>query len=211
MKIHFFPSSDYAYKNITEPKPAKQFIPEWYKKITQKNGINIKSCIPFLDSLSHGYIQSTFQDIYVKENENGVSLSTDGENLIFSVRKTPEASITADFHQIEFAWLRHWSVKLPNGYSGLILHPLNRNDLPFVTLSGTVDFDNFYHVKVGMIPFYIKKGFSGTIPKGTPMFQIIPIKRDNWEHVKEKQHNFAIDPVITGGYKRMFWSRKQFD
>ena len=30
-------------------------------------------------------------------------------------------------------------------------------------------------------PFFIKEGFTGLIPYGTPIVQIIPFKRDDWK------------------------------
>ena len=104
---------------------------------------------------------------------------------------------------------------MPDGYSGLIVHPLNRLDLPFFTISGTVDFDTFYYPKVTNIPFYIKKGFSGIIPKGTPMFQIIPVKREHWESKKEKNHteenNLKNSIFKNGIYRKDNWVKKRFD
>ena len=61
--------------------PAKNHIPDWYKKIPKwkdnemfsvNKGFNvtIKHCMPFLDSLTNGYMIYTSQDIVVKiQNE----------------------------------------------------------------------------------------------------------------------------------------------
>ena len=57
------------------PKPASRFIPEEYKKLERfYNGdmhkATLKTCIPFLDSLTMGYIISFDQDYVVDPVEN---------------------------------------------------------------------------------------------------------------------------------------------
>ena len=65
---------------------AKNNIPDWYKKIpkwknneiySMDNGFNntVKQCVPFLDTLTIGYMVTLPFDIYVKNN-NGVPYIT---------------------------------------------------------------------------------------------------------------------------------------
>jgi hypothetical protein len=218
MDIVFSPSSEYTYNNIECPVPAKTIIPTWYKQIKQVNELNIKSCMPFLDSLTHGYIQTTWTDIHVEHNENEAFITSLGSIPIIDRRDIVSMPIDESFYNIEFIWQRQWSVKLPDGYSALVTHPLNRVDLPFYTISGTVDFDKYHHAKVGNMPFYIKKGFSGIIPKGTPMYQIIPIRRDDWVSKKEKYNKKQTEEkeslrisLYPNAYKKAFWQKKSFD
>jgi hypothetical protein len=44
-------------------------------------------------------------------------------------------------------------------------------------------------------PFIIKSGFEGIIEKGTPMFQVIPFKRADWqaEFVLEKENELFFN------------------
>ena len=58
---------------ISDPKPAKRVIPEAYKKMLNFAGNDIsrptvKKCIPFLDSLTTGYIISTPVDYLLVKN-----------------------------------------------------------------------------------------------------------------------------------------------
>jgi hypothetical protein len=72
----------------------------------------------------------------------------------------------------------------------LITHPINRYDLPFTSVSGLADYD--VYPLPGNVSFHIKEGFEGTIPAGTPIMQIIPIKREDWEHnINEDPEFFA--------------------
>jgi hypothetical protein len=95
-------------------------------------------------------------------------------------------------------------------------HPLNRTDLPFYTLSGIVDSDNY--MGEGKVPFFIKKDFTGIIPAGTPIVQIIPIKTDEvWksekaEHLMQERdkQQWLLRTSITGYYKKVFRRSKIF-
>ena len=71
---------------------------------------------------------------------------------------------------------------------------------------------------VSKIPFYIKKDFEGIIPKGTPILQIIPFFQQNWLSKKTKglvkkgnEHNEMGMSLISGWYKKTFWTRKKYE
>jgi hypothetical protein len=69
------------------------------------------------------------------------------------------------------------------------------------------------------LPFYIKEDFTGVIPKGTPIAQIIPFKRELWK----LQEDSAIEQegtlynkksnasTFTGWYKTEIWKKKTFE
>lgn len=218
MNIKFVPGSMDIEKTVPFPEPSKYFIPQWYKDVPGKKDIaNIKKCMPFLDSISSGYIQKTWSDIYV-ENKNGkISFTHNHKVKMFNYRETTDIPTSEYFYEIEFIWQRPWSVVLPNNMSALVTHPLNRIDLPFVTLSAIVDFDKSIHAPIGNIPFFIKKDFIGIIPKGTPMFQIIPFERYVWESDAQSYDDSFWDSKIkerrniSDFYKKKIWHRKQFD
>lgn len=231
MKIKFYPSSKDVELLVPPPKPAAFYIPDWYRGIKKFSetgihlnesgvveGINIKSCVPFLDGMINGYIQETWQDLVV-DNSNGI--------LSISAQITPEmvGSRGGDFHspmgkgfyKNEFVWRSPWIARLPKGWSVLVTSPVNQVHLPFQTATGVIDSDNFYHSPFGNFPFYIKEGFRGIIPAGTPMYQIIPIKRESWKSEtmpwnKDEQLKriFMIASKTYGAYKSLFHVRKDF-
>jgi hypothetical protein len=218
MKITFVPGTQEINDIVPIPEPAKNFIPDWYKDIKSgKDLVNVKKCIPFLDSMSNGYIQKTWCDINVINNKDGLTVTFDSIVPLFGYRETSHMPIENTFYNTEFVWQRPWSVILPEGYSALVSHPLNRNDLPFITLSGVVDFDKSIHAEIGNIPFYIKKDFTGKIPAGTPMFQIIPIKRETWTSESQEYHSMFWQTKINERkgivdfYKKKIWQKKSFD
>jgi hypothetical protein len=114
-------------------------------------------------------------------------------------------------------WMNPWAIKTPKGYSTLFVQPMHRESV-FTILPGIVDTDT-YTATVNF-PFVISDlKFEGMIPKGTPLVQVIPFKRDNWTlefgSKKELEENYKITKNITlkffDRYKSMFWTRKQFN
>lgn len=177
-----------------------------------------KKCGPVLDTFLNGYIQELWCDINVTQGETGAIL-TWGVNPNPVENRNPEQMINwavpAGCDPTPFIWGAAWGIKTPKGYSTLVTHPLNRDDLPFRTLSGLVDSDNFF--LPGNVPFYLKQGFEGVIPAGTPLYQIIPVKRESW--VKENlefnaaQHEknvFNLRKTIYDSYKKTHWVKKEF-
>lgn len=215
-KISFYPSSKDVSLVVPPPKPAKFYIQQWYKDIKMfnntgkpvyKDGIiknlSIKSCMPFYDAMISGYIQETWCDINITPGENGdVHYNFSGFPPIMRHRDEPSLNTIDEFYNIEFVWLTPWIPKVSKGYSLLFTSPQNFI-LPFKTTSGIIDSDVFYHVVNGATPFYIKKDFSGTIPAGTPMYQMIPIKRDNWKSYVE-EWNEDLTTARTGVRMKKF-------
>jgi hypothetical protein len=217
-----------VYPNIITP--AKTHVPEWYKKIPKwKNNeifeigkgfnITVKHCMPFLDSLTAGYMIVLPHDLYVKNN-NGAPFITWNITDFPPIARQELASsdlVPTGHHPTEFVWQSGVSNTIPIGYSMLFTHPLNRYDLPFTTLSGVVDGGLVMNPR-GQIPFFIKEGFEGIIPQGTPIIQLIPYRQENWTHKKTKgllkesnEHNLKTGSLIYGWYKKTFWTRKKYD
>jgi hypothetical protein len=227
MKISFYPASYYVSQFVPEPKPANEFIPEWYKKIPvikKENvkidgegvsGLNLKACMPFIDAFTTGYIQKTWTEIQISEVDETVKYGFPLGPPIMLHREIVNVPLSPIYYPIEFIWQTVWRARVPKGYSLLITHPLNRLDLPFTTMTGVVDADEFYHTPVGNIPFFIHNSFTGVIPVGTPMFQIIPIKRDVWESIAEPFDEIASEKRdremrqhLWGAYKNKFRQKK---
>jgi hypothetical protein len=231
MQIEFNPTSLEVENLVQPPKPAKNSIPDWYKKIPTFNkklefddlepsaaNVNLKHCMPFLDALNFGYIQETWVEIHIKKVNNTIEYRYATTPEIINHRDLSHFSISNKYVPIELVWKNVWMPKTPKGYSVLITHPLNRYDLPFITTSGVIDSDNFNTSVDGNIPFYIEEGFEGIIPVGTPMYQIIPFKRTDWNSRKNKldiknneKTHFEIRKRFTGSYKNFMWERKRFN
>jgi hypothetical protein len=202
-------------------------IPQWYKDgeteyfHSGEKQKGMKTCIPFLESLSIGYLLRTSINIYIKKNHNNsISIDYDDE---FDSTLLPPVSLRplqfgstiprpAGHSDLNLVWQATWGWQTPKGYSSLVTHPLNRSDLPFTTTSGMLDSDKY--ISAGNLSFFLKEDFEGLIPKNTPFAQIIPIKRNSWNGVVstelvEKANKIEKDGH-DGGYKKYMWERKKY-
>jgi len=233
---------------ILPPQPSSQFVPEWYRQgerfINKEDGsLNIpdpslragglKSCNPFLDSIIAGYIQPLSCAIEILKNDGSsnlewryVELDANGEYVqVEDIGLIEERSGTIGHTvprphghaQNHMVWSGHWGWKLPRGYSMIITHPMNQFQLPFTTSSGFMESDRF--IAGGRIPWYIKEGWTGIIPKGTAMYQIIPVKRKKWlgvvpVNVVSKKGQFITvkaREVLYGFYRDNLWVKKVYE
>jgi hypothetical protein len=224
--LRFFTGKEYL--DLGAPVPMKNIIPEWYKKAETRYSdeqgnwhAGVKKCMPVLDSLVSGYALTTPFDIFITRSESGdIQMSWSGpDSLSYFVGERPkELGQTmprpAGHDPNHMVWSGFWGFKAPRGWSILVTHPLNRFDLPFTTTSGIIDSDKFS--ASGNLPFFIKEGFTGMIPAGTPIAQLIPIKRSNWKMIIDKgmrdleilQGTVVRDPETP--YKRTMWQRKDY-
>lgn len=230
-EIVFRPISTETEKIVEKPVPAKECFPDWYKKVPRYeenklkvvDGLRInttmKACMPFLDTFLTGYIQNTWTDIYID--------ATDPEDTKYSFALKPDIVVARPtinyypqiegFVKNELSWRQQWIPQLPRGYSMIYTHPFNRYDLPFLSLTGIIDNDQYYMENIANHPFFVRDGFQGVIPAGTPMFQMIPIKRDTWKSFfKEYDESlqlkfFTVRKFLMDGYKKMYWQKKEYN
>ena len=220
--------------SIEQPRPASEFVPEWYKNT--KSYVNnekkplgdgqipstIKRCVPVFDAITSGYIITVPVDIYVsiKTDENGnkgqsfewPALEPLGFHVIEQAPEHPQAKPPYAYPKFN----NPWAIKTPKGYSTLFVQPFHRES-PFTIFPGIVDTDR-YTTNVNF-PFVINDpNFEGLLKQGTPMAQVIPIKRNSWnmkigneknllEH-KESANRVALR--FFDKYKYMFWDKKEY-
>lgn len=218
------------------PEPASHFLPEWYKKtdsyLTKKKEpisgdtssrgtpATIKKCIPVFDVITSGYLIFSTADLFIKQIEdNGktVPYYQWTANDLITFHPTEQASLHPLNNNLPIPkWMNQWSVKTPKGYSCFVTTPIHRN-LPFTIFPGIVDTDR-YDAPINF-PFMLNNPeFTGLIPAGTPIAQLIPFKRDSWKMeygTKENAKN-AINSQkeilirFFDAYKNYFWSKKEF-
>lgn len=184
-------------------------------------GVNkdLKLCIPFLEAMTAGYVIELPGDLHIERSSQGVGFGWNEELPFMEIRPkdmAKELPRPSGHDPDLYAWITHWGIEVPPGYSCIFTHPFNRFDLPFTTTTGLVEADGYS--TGGGIPFFLKEGFTGIIPAGTPIIQIIPLKREGWKsEVKPfdetwvKQQLWAVQKYVTGGYKKHFWVKKTFE
>lgn len=231
--IIFDPVTEDAQVIESYPKPSKNYIPDWYKKIPPfTNGdkklmfrgigmpnVTLKRCVPFLDALTNGYMVTLEEDVFV-EQIDGVPLirwrSDDPVITTHTPEQHPNFYIPETYHSLVAKWENKWVIKVPKNYSILFSHPSNRLDLPFFTLSGLVNCDT-YTLPVNY-PFILKKGFEGIIEAGTPICQLHIVKNELWKtkvikydknrHYKNLKTFFK---TFVGSYKKNFWKKHEYE
>jgi hypothetical protein len=215
-KITFTSTSDHVWEVRERPIPASDLIPVWWKDsnfyatVEQKFMMlpapnhTMKKCLPLLDGLGSGYIMPLWTDLLVNNKDGRISIQQGPqENAtaldVWDPIQVSKFEIDDNFEKTVFKYLHGWIIKTPPDWSCLITHPLGYPNLPIKSISGVVDTDKL-DVSINA-PFLIKKGFSGIIEKGTPMFQIIPIKRTEWESefIKENENKnfFNSEKFLT--------------
>ena len=80
--------------------------------------------------------------------------------------------------QLVLKFTNYWTLSAPEGWQLLFTHPLNRADLPFLTLTGLVSADRFTDGYVHFPALWTDPAFEGTLPAGTPVAQVIAVPRD---------------------------------
>jgi hypothetical protein len=233
------------------PSPTQSEIPKWYKDADRfakmpngeyykapkevcpfpKEGTTDdygkiptwKACPAIMDGFSTGYVLKTPCDITFFKTELGsidVKIEDERHKDFCSKRLAmPQFEHPKGFYKDHFAWYPDWGVELPKGYSALFMTPMNRFDLPFMNTTGVVDNDSVH--LLGTFPFFIAEGWEGTIPAGTPYVQILPFKREDWEHQVEFQNQATIYAKMIsnakfyrqpdgGVYKNKVWTRRDY-
>ena len=150
--------------------------------------LSLKHCMPYFDAMTAGYhyVLHTDTEVYLENGLPKLKWSSPVEPAGDRVLK--EMPVPHGHYPAHFGWQMYWGFELPEGYSALITHPINRYDLPFTTVSGLVDYD--IYPLPGNVSFHIKNNFEGIIEAGTPIMSIIPVKRENWKSVINQDTDF---------------------
>ena len=189
-------------------KPAKFFLPQWFKDMDEhieipavhekgkadyfgKNketaikyaGGTVKRCPAIVDLLVEGYIIPMWADFLIQR---------DMEILEWDNKANPQYGI--EFHnqkqisgwklkKTDFPeavkFLNPWRIYTPPGYSVMFMPPTYQFETRFTVLPGIVETDSYHHINFPSVWHTTKDAI---IERGTPFIQVIPFKRDDWSH-----------------------------
>ena len=193
---------------IPEPTLARRGLPDWLKAMPTKVASGdlgfdvetVKQCPPFIDAMSAGFLMPLACDIAVENGAFSWHWKPPATTLTAFTR-SPLAVHVADqlvgtpfFEADAFAvkFINYWTVQVPEGYGLLCTHPINRADLPFRSVTGLVhaaNYDNFIHFPAQ----WIDRGFSGVLPRGTPVAQCLPVPLTELDLVMETLEGGAAE------------------
>jgi hypothetical protein len=209
------------------PVSALKKAPDFFKAIKSQSSNHpasgtVKRCIPFLDALSAGFIIPLWADLYVFAENGNLSLSFP-ENMPMKKSIESHNYIQMKDHPLSekpygkdfMKFLNPWVIETDDGYSCLFTSPLNHLETRIKILDGVVDTDTYYN-NVNF-PF-IWTGGDGEffIPKGTPLVQVIPFKREEYsvevgvtDEARRRNVNGVLGTHIKNGYRQEFWSNRK--
>jgi Family of unknown function (DUF6065) len=174
---------------IAEPVPAREVMPEWFKRLppvdksrvsTTDNALTVKRCMPFLDALMAGWILPLAATVRVEISDNGNTVNTGWDF---------DRAMTSNHHAYQVAGHPHqprppckfhnfWNIRTPKGWSCLFVPPLNRPNGVVEIVAGVVDTDEY--TSLINFPFFATAPDGlYTLEKGTPLVQVIPFRRED--------------------------------
>jgi hypothetical protein len=225
--------------DFPRPYPANREIPDWFKSMpTEVADVamgTVKSCPPFLEAMTCGYIMPLLADVSLTVDENGVfhgngpTLSGEScgqfrqaQSVVMHHPSQSQGTPFGNFPVVKI--FNPWLIQTPPGYSTLFLPTLNRFHMPFIPLSGLVETDLFYREVHFPAILTIARGTTLNLARGTPMVQIIPIKRADFQaefvplkvdkyctgrpNTLPKEH--SLYPDDRNFYKNNFWRKKNY-
>jgi len=179
---------------LPRPVPAREALPAWLREMPGEAVSEVlggepvrtlKHCPPLIDALSLGLLIPLPCDLRVAGGE----IAWDWEppvipDQLFSRAPigvhVPEQAAGAPFADpchLVIKFLNYWTLEAPEGWQILFTHPMNRPELPFLTLSGLVDADRFTAGFVHFPALWRLPDWEGLLPAGTPVAQAIPVPR----------------------------------
>lgn len=190
--IHDFPD-----QIVLPPIPSKKVVPTWFKHIPRKvddprlgNIQSVKACMPFLDAMTSGYTLLAHMDILVELKEDDTIrlpyIDDQHQKLVEKwrpIERHPGSQVQGAVFQnmTILKYMNPWVIETPKDYSMLFIPPANQLENSIIPLVGLVDTDDYPNViNIPFIHTELEVGNPIFIPAGTPICQMIPVKRDTW-------------------------------
>jgi len=219
---------------LPRPIPAVLGLPDWFKTMPQKafstvlqtEQMTVKKCPPFIDAMTFGFLIPLIADLRAR------TACCPGTGIFRRARSRNYSRSPIDFHdnnqvtgtpfyeEDRFLIKIRQFLDLRDAGGLLAAHhpPVQPPRLPFVTLTGLVDADSYCDNFINFPAHWRDTAFNGVLPKGTPVAQCVPVKRDSWtarfgliegDAVGRLQELSRAVLEETGVYRRRFRSPKR--
>ena len=219
--------------HLPRPAPARGLLPDWlrampanaYSQIHGRDIRTVKQCPPFVDAMAFGVMILLPCDVTFDRGQLSWAWDVPEPATSGHPRAPLSFHVPAQLTDTPFAkgglaaikFNSFWTIELEPGWSLFATHPVNRDDLPFRTITGLVDADRFHDGGINFPALWTESDFSGVLPKGTPIAQCFAVPRTAPELVFESfdeghQADYArtvADVLATPGvYRKRFRARR---
>ena len=193
------------------PRPAKHFIPKWFKDIPNFPKDTVKACPSFPDYFSQGYIIPMWVDAKLKASEDSWSWETSINKVDWGTHANEQflnyakATFNGSEGQFVFKAICPWRIITPPGWSVLQLPLFYHFNQEWSVMPGVIDTD--IHHEINQQVLYHGDGKEVIIKSGDPFVLYVPFKRSN-------RLNHEIKYQTSEEYKRfeinLFKVKKSF-
>lgn len=182
--------------------------PEWFNSQSREPG-SIRTCYGTSDFLSLGVTLPMWSNVSVRPSPDGKDFelrcdpiaNTDGDGIVNKIEGFPVSSVGScpfsEQRKIQGHYpklVTPWLVKTAPGWSTLVIPRILEPNPNYTVMPGVIHTD-YYHVINIVLIITTDKPF--TIPIGTPMYQLIPFKR-NRRGTKVLEGNESMHRFLLG-------------
>ena len=217
-KIHWWSTIE-GLEKVVPIVPAKEYIPDWWKKVERMissdigNKGTVKNCPSFPEYITQGFVVPLWCDLYVKlehdkfewrTTEKLFSMSSHGDNQFRDFVPKHLKDNTSGVLKPNCPW----RVKTPPGWSMWQLPMYYHFNPLFEVLPGIIWSDIHYEINQQML---MKRYGEFMIPRGTPLAMYVPYERNkytyevngpNVENAKWSNESYLhVRTKFKGGYK----------
>lgn len=178
---------------LPAPVPANDLMPQWFTEMPRSTVsptlggaevATLRQCPPLGRAFGAGVLMLNAVDLTLQDGalswdwdppllpDTGLSRAPVG----LHVPEQAEGAPFATDHLI-LRFTNFWRLETEPGWSLLVLHPVGHPDLPFRTQTGVVDHallqKDYVH-----FPAHLSPDTDVTIPKGTPIAQLVPVRAE---------------------------------
>lgn len=218
---------DLEYDKDAIPKPAKSFMPQWWKDIPfaiDDTDLTIKACPSYPDFFASAFVMRswvniTFEDVSDENNDLKIKKFSDSRFGHWTEHPPSQMLDYGDFkvggRKVTMTVKAHcpWNIRTPKGYSVLQLPMTYEFNQNWSVMPGIIDTD--IHPQVNQQLLIHSNGEDIVIKKGEPLAMYIPFKREKWKNiiktVNHDEYHYLQDKSFRivskhpkgGGYREM--------
>ena len=189
-KIHWWSVIDGVDK-VTPILPAKEFVPDWWKRVERFINKNhdqkgtVRTCPSFPEYINQGFVVPLWCDLYLEIEQEGTwKWRTPDKNFSFSTHSNTQFRDWLPQHMQDNTSMVvnpscPWRVKTPPGWSVWQLTMYYHYNPMFETLPGIIWSDIHHEINQQML---FKRYGEFFIPRGTPLAMYVPFERNKYTY-----------------------------